>query len=148
MTIVRCNPNRVLAEMGRDTDSVFNSFFNFPSLRLSDNWSFVPPVDIVEETDQTKIVAEIPGMEKEDIKIFVENDVLTISGEKKQAFEKREDANCVRCELQAGSFSRSFTLPEHIDSEKITADYKNGLLTIMLPKTEKSKPKEIKVAVK
>ena len=148
MTIVRYNPNRVLAEMGQDMDSIFHSFLEFPSHRSSGNWSFSPRVDIIEEADQMKVVAEIPGMEKEDIKVQIENDVLTISGEKKQLTESKEDTNYMRSELCYGSFSRSFTLPEHIDSEKITADYKNGHLTIMLPKTEKSKPKEIKVAVK
>lgn len=148
MTLVRYNPNRVLAEMGRDFDSVINSFFNVPSLRSSDNWAFVPRVDIIEEKDNMMVVAEVPGMEKNDIKVLVENGILTISGDKKPVMERKEDAGYVRCELCSGAFSRSFTLPEHVDAEKITADYKNGLLTIMLPKSEKSKPKEINVAIK
>jgi HSP20 family protein len=148
MTLVRYNPNRLLAEMGRDIDSIFDSLFHYPSLRSSDNWAFVPRVDIIEEKDNMTVVAEIPGMEKDDIKVFVENGVLTISGEKKPIMDKKEDSNYVRCELCTGAFSRSFTLPEHIETDKITADYKNGLLTIVLPKAEKSKPKEIKVAVK
>ncbi len=148
MTIVRYNPNRVLAEMGHDFNSIFDSCFNFPSVRSADNWAFAPRVDIVEEKDNMKVVAEIPGMEKDDIKVSVENDVLTISGERKQAFEQKEGDNFVRSELRSGAFSRSFTLPEHLDAEKISADYKNGLLTITLPKTEKSKPKEIKVEVR
>jgi len=148
MTLVRYNPNRVLAEMSRDWDNIVDSFFNFPSVRSSNSWAFVPRVDIAEEKDQMRVVAEIPGMEKDDIKVYLENGVLTISGERKPIMERTEDTNYVRCELSSGSFSRSFTLPDHVDTEKITADYKNGLLTIVLPKTEQSKPKEIKVAVK
>ncbi len=144
MTLVRYNPNQILAEMGSD----FNSFFNIPSHRSSDNWAFVPRVDIIEEKDNMMVVAEIPGMEKNDIKVVVENGILIISGDKKPVMERKEDAGYVRCELCNGVFSRSFTLPEHVDAEKITADYRNGLLTIMLPKSEKSKQKEIKVDVK
>ncbi|SYZ73646.1 conserved hypothetical protein [Candidatus Zixiibacteriota bacterium] len=147
MALVRYNPNRMMNEFSKDFDSVIDSFFGFPSVRSSNNWAFVPRVDIIEDKDHMKIVAEIPGMEKEDVKVFVEDGVLTISGERK-AVEKKEEALYVRCELSSGSFSRSFTLPEHIDSEKIAADYKNGLLTITMPKLEKAKPKEIKVDVK
>ena len=148
MTLVRYNPNRIMNDLSRDWDNVIDSFFQFPSIRSSNGWAFVPKVDIVEEKDYLQMIAEVPGMEKEDVKVQVENGVLTISGERKPVVERIEESNYVRCEISAGSFSRSVTLPEHIDLEKITADYKNGLLTVMLPKTEKSKPKEIKVAVK
>jgi HSP20 family protein len=147
MTLVCHNPVRAAARADRDIDSIFDSFFNFPSIRSSNSWAFVPRVDIVEDKDNMTITAEIPGMEKDDIKIFIEDGVLTISGEKKTSIENNE-VNFIRSELCQGSFSRSFTLPEHLDVEKITADYKNGMLTLVLPKTEKSKPKEIKVAVK
>ena len=148
MTLVRYNPNRIIADVSRDWDNIVDSFFQFPSMRSSNSRAFVPRVDIVEEKDCLQVVAEVPGMEKDDVKVFIENGILTISGERKPVVERKEESNCVRSELTSGSFSRSFTLPEHIDLERITADYKNGLLTVMLPKTEKSKPKEIQVAVK
>ncbi len=147
MTLVHYNPNRMLNDFGKDFDSVIDSFFGVPSVRSSNRWAFVPRVDIVEDNDHLKIIAEIPGMEKEDVKVTVEDGILTISGERKAA-EKKEEANYIRCELCSGSFSRSFTMPENIDSEKIAADYKNGLLTVSMQKLEKAKPKEIKVDVK
>jgi HSP20 family protein len=145
MTLVRCNPNR-MAVMNRDMDSIFDSFFNFQSARSSNNWAFVPKVDISEDKDNLMMVVEVPGMEKDDVKVVVADGVLTVSGERKNIIENK-DSNCIRCELSSGSFARSFTLPENIDLEKITADYKNGIIALVLPKTEKSKAKEIKVAV-
>jgi len=147
MTLVRYNPDRAFARCGRDFDSVFDSFFNFPSVRSSNDQAFVPRVDIAEDKENMTVVVEIPGMEKDEVKVFVEDGVLTVSGERKTATENK-DSNSIRTELVTGSFSRSFTLPDYLDVEKISADYKNGLLTITLPKTEKAKPKEIIVAVK
>jgi HSP20 family protein len=146
MTQVCYIPNRV-ATMNRDFDSIFDSFFNSPSVRSLNSRTFVPKVDISEDKDNLMMVVEVPGMEKDDVKVVVEDGVLTVSGERKNIIENK-DSNCIRCELSSGSFARSFTLPDNIDLEKIMADYKNGMLTLILPKTEKSKAKEIKVAVK
>jgi HSP20 family protein len=147
MTLVRCNSNRLMTDVNKDFDSMVDSFLGFPSVQSSNRWAFVPRVDITEDKDNLRIVAEVPGMEKDDVKVFIEGDILTISGERKSVSESK-DASYIRTELCTGSFSRSFTLPEHIDPTKVTADYKNGLLSIALPKTEKSKPREIKVDVK
>jgi HSP20 family protein len=147
MTLVRCNPNRMMTEFGRDFDTVIDSFFGFPSVRSSNRWAFVPRVDIMDEKDYMSVVAELPGMNKEDVKVLVEDGVLTISGERKTETEKNE-ANYLRSELSYGSFSRSFTLPDHLDTDKIAADYRNGILTVTIPKLEKAKPKEVKVEVK
>ncbi|MCX6825818.1 MAG: Hsp20/alpha crystallin family protein [candidate division Zixibacteria bacterium] len=147
MTLVQCNPNRLMMDLNKDVDSVIDSFLNFPSIHSSNRWAFVPRVNIAEDTDNLRIVAEVPGMEKDDVKVSIEDDLLTISGERKSVSESK-DASHIRTELRTGSFSRSFTLPGHVDLTKVTADYKNGLLSITLPKTEKSKPREIKVDVK
>ncbi len=147
MTFVRCNPNRMMTEFGRDFDTVIDSFFGLPSIRSSNRWAFVPRVDIMDEKDYMSVVAELPGMNKEDVKVLVEDGVLTISGERKTETEKNE-ANYLRSELSYGSFSRSFTLPDHLDTDKIAADYINGILTVTIPKLEKAKPKEVKVEVK
>ena len=146
MTLVRYNPSR-MAVMNRDFDSIFDSLFNFPSVRSSNSWAFVPKVDIFEDKENMTVLVEVPGMEKDDVKVQIEDGILTISGERK-SFSESKESSYVRSELCAGSFSRSFTLPDNVDQEKITADYKNGMLTVLLPKMEKSKPKEIKVAVK
>jgi len=145
MTIVRYNPNRLVKRINRDFESVFDSFFNFPWHR-SVNGDFVPRIDISEDKDQMMLKAELPGMEKDAIKVVFEDGVLTISGEKSAKVES-EDTTHVWSETSTGAFSRSLTLPDYVDAEKIKADYKNGILVLTLPKTEKAKPKEIEVKV-
>jgi HSP20 family protein len=147
MTLVRYNPIRNLTRWNQDIDSMFDSFFGEKNLFARDSGSFMPRVDIVDEKDTVRLEIEMPGMNKEDIKVTVENGVLIISGERTRKSDEK-DANYVRCERCYGTFSRSFTLGDDIDSEHISADYKNGILYLTLPKTEKSKPKEIMVAVK
>jgi HSP20 family protein len=107
-------------------------------------WS--PLVDITEDEKEYLIKAELPEMKKEDVKLRVENDVLTISGERKLEKEvtgKRHH----RIERSYGSFMRSFSLPEDADGSKVSADYKDGVLKVHLPKSEKAKPKAIEVKV-
>ncbi|PKK84550.1 MAG: hypothetical protein CVT49_02960 [candidate division Zixibacteria bacterium HGW-Zixibacteria-1] len=147
MTLVRYNPNRWLNTANRDFDSIFDSIFNTPTLRAEGGCDFMPRVDIIEDKKSIRLEVELPGMEKDQIKVVVEDGVLTISGERK--FESEEkDNNYLRSERLYGSFSRSFTLPDNVDSDKISADYKNGVLNVMLTKHEKALPKEIKVDVK
>lgn len=107
-------------------------------------WS--PLVDITEDDKEYLIKAELPEMKKEEIKINVHEDVLSISGERK--YEKEEKGKKYhRVERAYGSFVRSFTLPEDADSSKINAEYKEGVLKLHLPKSEKAKPKAIEVKV-
>jgi HSP20 family protein len=102
-------------------------------------------MDLVKENDEFKIMAELPGMEKDKIKIMVENGVLTISGERTRGQDNGHEV--LRSERFYGNFTRSFTLPESIDKSGISADYKNGLLEVTLPIIEEEKPKEINVKV-
>jgi len=107
-------------------------------------WS--PLVDITEDEKEYTIKAELPDVKKEDIKLNVHDDVLTITGERK--YEKEEKGKKYhRVERAYGSFMRSFTLPEDADGSKIAAEYKDGLLKVRLPKSEKAKPKAIEVKV-
>jgi HSP20 family protein len=107
-------------------------------------WS--PLVDIEEDGKGYLIKAELPDIRKEDVKVTVENDVLTITGERK--FEKEEKRKKYhRVEQSYGSFARSFTLPEDADGTNVSAEYKDGVLRIHLPKSEKAKPKAIEVKV-
>jgi HSP20 family protein len=147
MTLVRFNPNRALRGFTHDFDSMFNSFFRTPASQSDCDCGFMPRADIVDEKDAVKIDIELPGMTKDDIKVTIENDILTISGERK-AESRQEDKNYIRTERAYGSFSRSFTLSDEIDTEKINADYKNGILSLTLTKQEKAKPKEISVEIK
>ena len=107
-------------------------------------WS--PRVDIVENDKEFVIKAEIPEVKKEDVKVTADNGVLTIQGERKQ--EKEEKGKKFhRVERYYGSFTRSFTLPENVDETKIKANFKDGMLNLQVPKSEKSKPKAIEVKV-
>jgi HSP20 family protein len=107
-------------------------------------WS--PAVDIREDKDAYFVEVELPGLTKDEVKITMENNILTIQGEKKQEKEeKRRDYH--RSERVYGSFQRSFTLPSSVKNDKIEAQYKNGILTVTLPKVEEAKPKAIEVKV-
>jgi HSP20 family protein len=108
--------------------------------------SFAPPVDIYEDEHSYTLKLEVPGIEEKDIDVKLENSTLTVSGERK--FEKEEkEENYRRVERRYGSFVRSFTLPQTIDSETVTAEYDKGLLKIRLAKKAEAKPKQIKISV-
>jgi HSP20 family protein len=106
-------------------------------------WS--PLVDIMEDEKEYLIQAELPDMKKEDVRLTVENDVLAISGERKSKEEKGRKYH--RIERAYGSFVRSFSLPEDADGSKVTADFKDGMLQVHLPKSVKAKPKAIEIKV-
>ncbi len=108
--------------------------------------AFVPPVDIYEDEHSIQLKLEVPGIDEKDLDIKVENNVLTVSGERK--FEKEEkEENFHRVERRYGSFSRSFTLPNTVNTEDIQADYDHGMLKVRLAKRAEAKPKQIKVNV-
>lgn len=127
-------------------DDLFNDgfFFNAGREITRNRW---PRVDIVENNDNYTIHADLPGLEKKDINITVENGVLSISGEKKQEKKEKEKGRCYYYERSYGSFHRNFALPENVDEKIISANYKNGLLELTIKKTEKAKPKAIEVKV-
>ncbi len=106
-----------------------------------------PNVDIVEEKEGFHIKADMPGLDKKDIKVEIENDVLTISGEKKEEKTEREKNRYYHYERSYGSFCRSFKLPDNVSNEHVDAKYANGVLELMLKKTETAKPKAIEVKV-
>jgi HSP20 family protein len=108
--------------------------------------AWVPVVDIFEEPDHLRIVAEIPGVKPENVKIAVEDNVLTIQGTKEQVAEERAE-KVHRYERTYGAFERSFTLPGTVNAEAIKATYEHGLLTLTLPKLEKAKARQIKVDI-
>lgn len=107
---------------------------------------WAPTVDICEDKEAVKIYTELPGIKKEDVKINVEEGMLTIKGERKFSDEKRK-GDYYRIERSYGMFSRSFSLPTNVEPEKIKANMKDGVLEILLPKKEEAKPKEIEIHV-
>ena len=108
--------------------------------------AFVPPVDIYEDELGLQLKLEVPGIDEKDLDVKVENNTLTISGERK--FEKEEkEENFHRIERRYGSFSRSFTLPSTVNTEDVSASYDNGVLSVRLAKRAEAKPKQIKVSI-
>jgi len=108
--------------------------------------NFVPPVDIYEDEQGITVKAELPGIDPKDVDVQVENNVLTIKGERKLEREEKEE-NFHRIERRYGSFVRSFTLPPTVDTDTVKADYENGVLKVHLAKRAEAKPKQIKVNV-
>lgn len=108
--------------------------------------NFIPPVDIFEDEHTITLHAELPGIEEKDLNVTLENDVLTITGERKMEHEEKKE-NFRRLERSYGKFTRSFTLPSTVDKEKITAEFNNGVLKIVLNKLEAAKPKQIKIGI-
>ncbi len=148
MTLIRYNPVRNLFDLRTSVDRLFDDFFGLERGTMREpSLAVVPAVDLEETDDAFKITAELPGMDKKDIHITFENNVLTISGEKKAEKEIKEE-NYHRLERSYGKFQRSFELPGYINRDKIEADYKDGVLHITVPKSEEAKPKQIEVKVK
>jgi HSP20 family protein len=140
MALVRWDPLRELATM--EVDRLNNMFSNFYGEGFSRGW--VPPVDIYEGSDHELVIkAELPEMKREDITVTFENNVLTLAGERKAEEVSRDRFQ--RLERFSGSFSRSFTLPATVDAANISANYKDGVLTVRLPQRAEAKPKQIVV---
>ena len=155
MALIRWNPAREgaawpsdLFGIQREINRMFDSAFRFDT-RNEDSvfHAWTPAVDFAERDDQFVVKAELPGVNKDDVKITLENNILTIHGEKKQEKEIKKE-NYHHVERSYGSFERSFTLPTSVKSDKIDAVYKDGVLQIALPKSEDAKPKQIEVKVK
>ncbi len=144
MTLVRFEPLKELEGFNNRMQKLFG---DFPAINFDMNLTYHPKIDISEDEKNIFVDAEVPGIAKENLKIVLEDNVLTISGEKKQEEEKK-DKNFHRTERAYGSFSRSFTLPVEVDSNKVSAAFENGILKIALekaaPKTAKEKNIEIK----
>ena len=109
---------------------------------------WVPPVDIIENENELVVKADIPDVKFEDIDVRLENGTLTLHGERKYNKEATEKGGWHRMERAYGAFERSFALPDTVDPEHVKADYKNGTLTVTLPKKEIAKPRQVKVEVK
>jgi len=148
MTLVRWDPFRELEDMSERLNRVFSRPSGLrnngkEAMTVAD---WMPTVDISENEAEYLIKAELPEIKKEDVKVTVEDGVLTLQGERRQ--EKEEKGKKFhRVERSYGSFVRSFTLPESVDEGAVKAEYKDGVLNLHLPKTEKVKPKAIDVKV-
>ena len=148
MKVVRWLPSAGLDRFDSEMESLFHSFFPAVLRGRGDNeLRWMPKVNVKELDDSFQVSAEIPGMEKDQLSIEVQENLLTIRGEKKTE-EKAENEKMHICEVSYGKFERSLRLPDNVKIEDVDAEYKNGVLRISIPKTEPVKPKEIKVKVK
>ena len=146
--VTRWDPSREMEEL----QNRLSNFFGRTPARLGDakeesmtvaEWA--PLVDITEDEKEYIIKTELPEVKKEDVKVAVENGLLTIVGERK--FEKEENKKYHRIERAYGRFVRSFIVPDYVEADKVSAEFKDGVLKVHLPKSEKTKPKQIEVKV-
>jgi HSP20 family protein len=149
MSMVRFDPFRDLAQMQDRINRIFGDAYTrrFDNDDLTQRGEWLPPVDIFENAHQEIVLkAELPGIAREDIDLRVENNTLTLRGERKRDTEVKQD-QYHRVERSYGAFSRSFALPTRIDTERVRAEFKDGVLTITLPVKAEAKPRQIEVAV-
>jgi HSP20 family protein len=149
MAIIRWEPFRDLVSLQERMNRVFDDAFRGAS-RSEEDWalggSWAPAVDIYEQGHDIVLKAELPGVDPKDVDVRVENNVLTLRGERKLDNEVKRE-NYHRVERSYGAFTRSFTMPNMVDTEKIKAEYKDGVLRVSLPKKDEAKPKQISINV-
>jgi HSP20 family protein len=134
---------QTLRRLNSVLDEAFSNWpFQQESGSITSSW--YPACDVFEDKEAVKIVAELPGVKSEDVKLSLENNLLTIRGEKKQAAEERSE-RVHRYERSYGVFERAFVLPSTVDGDKISAECRDGVLTIVVPKVERARPREIPV---
>ncbi|KPK29704.1 MAG: hypothetical protein AMK69_05775 [Nitrospira bacterium SG8_3] len=146
MNLVKWNPMREMETLQNRINRLFDGNF-FPTFSLDDDMSlgnWRPVVDIYENEDTVVVKAELPGVDKKDIKVDLKDGVLTLSGERSHEKEVKEE-NYYRKERAFGKFHRSFNVPADIDPDKIKAEFKDGVLNVEIPKPEEKKPKKIPV---
>lgn len=144
MTLIKFEPMKDFETLH---DRIQRYFDDLPAFGFKYTDSFSPKIDISEGEKNINVVAEIPGVSKEDIKIVLQDNILTIEGEKKKEEINKED-NFYRSERSYGSFKRCFTLPAEVDSDKVDAKFENGILKIAMPKLEVKQLKEKEIAIK
>ncbi|HYO99428.1 MAG TPA: Hsp20/alpha crystallin family protein [Pyrinomonadaceae bacterium] len=146
MSITRYDPFRDLRMLQDEVNRLFSSNLSrsFGDENIA-RGAWAPTVDIYENKDQIVLEAELPGMNREDFELSIENNVLTLRGERR--FEKKDESDTShRVERSYGSFTRSFTLPQTVSPENVTAEYKNGVLRVVLQKREEVKARRIEIA--
>ncbi|QNI36867.1 Hsp20/alpha crystallin family protein [Edaphobacter albus] len=151
MAIIRFTPFRSpfsdLSLLQNRLDSMFQDFeWSAEQNEALTTGNFVPPVDVYEDSQKVILKLEVPGIKQDDLDVRLEDQILTVKGDRK--FEKEEkEENFHRIERRYGSFVRSFTVPQTVDTESVAADYNTGVLTITLNKKAEAKPKQVKIKV-
>jgi HSP20 family protein len=147
MALIRWEPAREIGTIQNEMNRLFNTVFDAPT--IASNGAFrrwVPAMDLVETDGDYVLKADLPGLSESDVKIEVEDNVLTISGARKAEHEDRKDGY-YRIERSSGSFRRSLTLPEGVDPEAVKATFERGVLEVHVPKPEQRKPRKVEINV-
>ncbi len=145
-TVTRWDQSRPLTSLQEQVVRLFEDSLTRDRSGYADLATWTPPVDIFETENELVLKADLPDLQDKDIDVRIENNMLTIRGERKFEKDVNED-NYLRVERAYGPFTRSFSLPNTVSSESIRAEYRNGVLTLRLAKREESKPKQIKISV-
>jgi HSP20 family protein len=148
MALVRWEPVRELSSLQNDMNRLFNTFFDTSTAGngATSPRRWVPAMDLVETDDHFVLKADLPGLTEQDVHIDVEDDVLTVSGERKSEHEDKREGY-VRVERSYGAFRRSLTLPDGVEPEAVTASFDRGVLEIRIPKPEQRKPRRVAIQV-
>jgi HSP20 family protein len=146
MTLIRWEPARELQSIQREMNRLFGTFLDPQSGVYVGGRRWVPATDLVEEGDHYVLRADVPGVGEDDVKVELEDNVLTISGERKSEHEQRKNGY-YRIERASGRFVRSLTLPEGVDADSIKARFENGVLEVTIPKPAERKPRRVAIDV-
>ena len=148
MALVRWEPVRELQTMQQEMNRLFNTFFDAPTGGNGGTGGrrWVPAMDLVETEDQFVLRADLPGLDEKDVNIEVQDNVLTVSGERRYEHEEKKEG-FYRLERSAGRFSRSLTLPDGVDAGAIAAAFDKGVLEVRIPKPEERKPQRVQISV-
>jgi HSP20 family protein len=145
VTIVRWEPLRELGSLQTEMNRLFNTAFEGPATGNGGSRRWTPAMDLVETEDHFVLRADLPGMSESDVTIELEDNVLTVAGERRAAHEEKREG-FYRVERAFGNFSRSLTLPKGIDAEGVTAQFANGVLEVRVPKPAQRKPHKITIS--
>jgi HSP20 family protein len=147
MALVRWDPARELDTLQGEMNRLFSSFFDTPTPGNGTTVRrWIPAMDLVETDDHFVLKADLPGIDESDVNIVFENNVLTVSGERRTEHEAKKDGY-YRLERTMGSFARSLTLPEGIDADAVKAKFDNGVLEVRIPKPAEAKPRRIQIGL-
>jgi HSP20 family protein len=146
MALIRWEPVREFGTIQNEMNRLFNSFFDSPALSSGAVRRWIPPMDLVGSDGEFVLRADLPGLSEGDVNIEIEDNVLTISGERKSEQSERKEGY-YRVERSYGAFSRSLTLPEGVDGDAVKASFANGVLEVRIPKPEAPKPRKVAIAV-
>lgn len=148
MALIRWEPVRELHSLQNEMNRLFGAFFDAPGVGNggASGTRWLPAMDLIETDDHFVLRADLPGLSEDDVKVELEDNVLTVSGERKAEHESRKEG-FYRLERAYGNFARSLTLPEGVDGENIAASFDRGVLEVRIPKPEQRKPRRVSIGV-